>query len=150
MMPQVELVLAEEPVEALVTVGLVALLLEGPLVQLLETKAANKMLRMKLSEHGSNASPRYGLMAASTEGAPECMVVSFAVGMALVLEEGSVMEGGGALLAHKTTRVPLEVQGGDVVLGDGSMTSATLGGKLFKVANLAVCRITLLVKSFLA
>ena len=41
-MPQVELVLAEEPVEALVTVGLVALLLEGPLVQLLETKAKKK------------------------------------------------------------------------------------------------------------
>ena len=49
MMPQVELVLAEEPVEALVTVGLVALLLEGPLVQLLETKAKKEDLKLWLS-----------------------------------------------------------------------------------------------------
>ena len=46
--------LAEQLVEALVTVGLVGLLLEGALVELLQTERAGKVFRMELLEHGCN------------------------------------------------------------------------------------------------
>lgn len=46
---------AEELVEAPVAVGLVVLLLEGALVELLEAERADKVLRVELPEHGGDA-----------------------------------------------------------------------------------------------
>ncbi len=45
----------EQPVVALVAVRLVATLLEGALVKLLQAEGAHKVLRVKLLEHGRDA-----------------------------------------------------------------------------------------------
>ena len=55
---------AEELDEAGVAVRLVVLLLEGALVQLLQAESADKVLRVKLLEHGRDAAPRDRLLAA--------------------------------------------------------------------------------------
>jgi len=70
--------------------------------------------------------------------------------MTLMLKECPVMEGRGALLAHETTRMPLLIEGGDVVLSDGSVAAPALRGKLLEVAHLAVGRCAFLMESLLA
>ena len=45
-------------------IGFVVLLLEGALVQLLQAKGADKVLRMELSEHGGDAATSDRLRAA--------------------------------------------------------------------------------------
>lgn len=66
-------------VEAGVAVGLILLLLERALVQLLEAEGADKVFRMEFLEHGRNAAPRYGLRAASAERATFGMIMCLAV-----------------------------------------------------------------------
>jgi len=122
-----------------VAIWLVPLLLECPLVQLLQTKTAHKVFWVKFSEHGGDTSARDRLMASCTEGAPEGVVVRLAVGSTLVFEEGAVVEGRVALLAHKAARVPLLVKTGNVVLGDCGGAPSTFWSKLVEVTRLAVC-----------
>ena len=67
----VGLLLAEQTVMALVAIGLVLSLLEGALVELLEAERADKMLRVKLFEHCSDAPARDGLLAARAQRAAQ-------------------------------------------------------------------------------
>lgn len=138
---------AKESVKAPVAVWLLSLLLEGALVQLLQTEAAYKVFRMKLAEHGGDTPAGDGLVAAGTETPPESVVVLLAVGEALVLEEVTVVEGKLALLADKTVGMPLEVEGGDVVFCDRSVAAPTLGSKLLKVTSFTVGSVVLLVEA---
>ena len=62
---------AEELDEAGVAVRLVILLLEGALVQLLQAERADKVLRVKLLEHGRDAAPRDWLLAAVRQSGKE-------------------------------------------------------------------------------
>lgn len=77
-------------------------------------------------------------MATGAEGSAEREEVRLTVGVALVLEEGAVVEGGVALLADEAVRVPLLVEGGYVFLCDWGVATAAFGGKLVEIARLAV------------
>lgn len=132
---------------ALVAVWLVSLLFEGSLIQLLQTEAAHKTLRVKFPEHGGDTAALDGLVAASAEAAPQAVVMSLTVGEALVLIELAAPEWLPALLAHKAVRMPLLIQGGDVIVFDGHVASSTLGGELTKVAVFAECPIVPLMKA---
>lgn len=59
--------LTEELQEAALTVGLVILLLEGALVELLEAKGAHEMLGVELLGHGGDAAAGDGLLAAGAQ-----------------------------------------------------------------------------------
>ena len=84
-------------------VRLVALLLEGALVQLLQTEGANEVFRVELPEHGRDAATGNGLVASGAEGAAQGVEVGLAVRLALVLKEVSVGEGLPASDAYKAT-----------------------------------------------
>jgi len=74
------------------------------------------------------------------------MVVLLTVRESLVLEEVAIGEGHLALLAHEAAGVPLHVQRGDEVVGDGQVAAAALGGELVEVTGLAVGCVVLLVE----
>lgn len=59
--------LTEELQEAALTVGLVVLLLESALVELLEAKGAHEMLGVELLGHGGDAAAGDGLLAAGAQ-----------------------------------------------------------------------------------
>lgn len=59
--------LTEQLVEAAVAIGLVVLLLEGALVQLLQAEGAHKVFRVELAEHGRNATTGDGFRATSAQ-----------------------------------------------------------------------------------
>ncbi len=84
------------------TIRLLALLLERPLVQLLQAERADEVFWMELPEHGGDASAGDGLVAAGAQRAPERVEVGLAVGPALVLEEVAVGEGSTASYADET------------------------------------------------
>lgn len=84
--------LAEELEEAVLTVRLVVLLLEGALVELLEAKGTDEVLRMELLGHGGDAAAGDGLLAAGAQRAAPLMVVNLTVGLPIVLEEAAVDE----------------------------------------------------------
>ena len=69
---------------------------------------AHKTLRVKFPEHGGDTAALDGLVAASTEAAPEAVVMGLAVGEALVLIKLAAPEWLPALLAHKAVRMPLK------------------------------------------
>lgn len=79
-------------VEAGVAVGLVLLLLERALVQLLETEGADEMFRMEFLKHGRNATARYGLRAAGAERAALGVIMCLTVRQALVVKERATLE----------------------------------------------------------
>jgi len=103
----------KQPVEALVTIRLVALFLECSFIQLLQTKAAYEVLGMELPEHGGDAAAGDWFVAAGTQRPPQRVVVRLAVRKTLVLEEGAIVERFLALPAHEALLVPLLVQGRD-------------------------------------
>lgn len=119
--------LAEELQEAALTVGLVVLLLEGALVELLEAKGAHEVLGVELLGHGGDAAASDGLLAAGAQRAATLVVVHLTIWLPVVLEEAAIDEGREALPAHKAFGVPESVEGRDVVLQDGTGTAATLG-----------------------
>lgn len=84
--------LAEELEEAVLTVRLVVLLLEGALVELLEAEGTDEVLRVELLGHGGDAAARDGLLAAGAQRAAPLVVVHLAVGLPVVLEEAAVDE----------------------------------------------------------
>ena len=84
-------------------VRLVALLLEGALVHLLQAEGANEVFRVELPEHGRDASAGNGLVASGAEGASEGVEVGLAVRPALVLEEVAVDERLPTGHAHEAT-----------------------------------------------
>lgn len=84
--------LAEELEEAVLTVRLVVLLLEGALVELLEAKGTDEVLRVELLGHGGDAAARDGLLAAGAQRASPLVVVHLTVGLPVVLEEAAVDE----------------------------------------------------------
>lgn len=59
--------LAKEFEEAVLTVRLVVLLLEGALVELLEAEGTDEVLRVELLGHGGDAAARDGFLAARAE-----------------------------------------------------------------------------------
>lgn len=90
--------LAEELEEAVLTVRLVVLLLEGALVELLEAEGTDEVLRVELLGHGGDTAARDGLLAAGAQRAAPLVVVHLAVGLPVVLEEAAVDEGCEAFL----------------------------------------------------
>ena len=89
-------------------------------------------------------------MTAGAKTATKRMVVLFAVRESFVLKKVPVVEGHLTLLAHKAVGVPLQVERGDVVLGDRGVAAAALGGELLKVAGLAEGGVVLLVEAVVA
>lgn len=125
--------LAKELEEAVLTVRLVVLLLEGALVELLEAEGTDEMLRVELLGHGSNAAACDGLLAAGAQRTPPLMIVHLTVGLPIVLKEAAIDKRCEAFPAHKALRVPEGVEGRNVVLQDGPGTAATFGGEHVKV-----------------
>lgn len=93
--------LTEELDEAALAVGLVILLLEGALVELLEAEGADKVLRVELLAHGGDAAARDGLLAARAQRAAPLVVVRLAVRLPIVVEEAAVDERREALLGNQ-------------------------------------------------
>lgn len=93
--------LTEELDEAALAVGLVVLLLEGALVELLEAEGADKVLRVELLAHGGDAAARDGLLAAGAQRAAPLVVVRLAVRLAVMVEEAAVDERREALLGNQ-------------------------------------------------
>lgn len=84
--------LAEELEEAVLTVRLVVLLLEGALVELLEAEGTDEVLGVELLGHGGDAAARDGLLAAGAQRAAPLVVVHLTVGLPVMLEEAAVDE----------------------------------------------------------
>ena len=89
-------------------------------------------------------------MTASAKTATKCMVVLFTVRESLMLKKVAVMERHLALLADKAVGMPLQVERGDVVLGDRGVAAPALGRKLLEVAGLAERGVVLLVEPVIA
>ena len=83
------------------TIRLIILFLERPLVELFKTKGTHKMFGVKFLEHGSDAAPRNGFLTAGTEGAAPRVVVGLAVWKTFVVIEWSGTEGHVALLGKE-------------------------------------------------
>lgn len=130
--------LAEELEEAVLTVRLVVLLLEGALVELLEAEGTDEVLWVEFLGHGGDAAAGDGLLAARAQGAAPLVVVHLTVGLPVVLKEAAIDEWREAFPAHEALRMPEGVEGRDVVLQDGPGTAATLGRKHVKVILPAV------------
>lgn len=84
--------LAEELQEAALAVGLVVLLLEGALVELLEAEGTDEVLGVELLGHGGDAAAGDGLLAPGAQGAAPLVVVDLAVRLPVVLKEAAVDE----------------------------------------------------------
>lgn len=93
--------LAKELDEAVLTVGLVVLLLEGAFVELLEAEGTDEVLRVELLGHGCDAAAGDGLLAARAERAAPLVVVHLAVGLPVMFEEAAIDEWREALLQGK-------------------------------------------------
>ena len=89
-------------------------------------------------------------MTAGAKTATKRMVVLFAIRESLVLEKVPVVERHLALLAHKAVGMPLQIERGDVVLGDRGVAAPALGGELLEVAGLAERGVVLLVEAVVA
>ena len=82
-------------------IGLVLVFLEGPLIELFQAETANEVLRVKLPEHGRDATPRNGLLAARAEAASHGVVMGLAVRLVVVLKVVSCRKWLMALSANK-------------------------------------------------
>lgn len=110
-------------------VGLVLLLLEGPVVELLEAEGAHKMLRVEPPGHGCDAAARDWLLAVGAERAAPLVVVHLAVGLSVVLEEAAIDEGRGALLhTHTHSRSGVNVLDLEVAVVLQSASGAAADG----------------------
>lgn len=105
---------------------------------------------MELLLHGSDASSSDGLVAASAEGTPHCVIMDLTIRDAIMVEETATVEWHAALPADKTVWVPLHIQGSYVIIHDGTMATSTLGGKHVKVVLGAVSLAVLLVEAVFA
>lgn len=124
--------LAEELEEAVLTVRLVVLLLEGALVELLEAEGTDEVLRVELLGHGGDAAARDGLLAAGAQRAAPLVVVHLAVGLPVVLEEAAVDERREAFLrAEEGVR-----RGKGLSWGRGSGSSRCDGQETLRVTAL--------------
>lgn len=139
--------LAKELDEAVLTVGLVVLLLEGAFVELLEAEGTDEVLRVELLGHGCDAAAGDGLLAARAERAAPLVVVHLAVGLPVMFEEAAIDEWREALPAHEALRMPEGVEGRDVVLQDGASAAATLGREHVEVVLPTVGLTVLLMES---
>lgn len=90
--------LTEEFDKATMAVWFVVLLLEGALVELLEAKGTDKMLRVELLPHSRYAPACYGLLAAGTERATSFVVVNLTVWLPIMLKETAAHKRGKTLL----------------------------------------------------
>lgn len=84
--------LAEELEEAVLTVRLVVLLLEGALVELLEAEGTDEVLWVEFLGHGGDAAAGDGLLAARAQRAAPLVVVHLTVGLPVVLKEAAIDE----------------------------------------------------------
>lgn len=85
-------ILSEQFVEAAVTVGLVAGLLERALVQLLQAERAHKVLRMEFTEHGGDAAAGYRFGTAGAQRAAFGVIMRLAVRQTFEVEERSMLK----------------------------------------------------------
>lgn len=140
--------LTKQSIKTVMTVGLISLLLKCSFVQLLETKAAHKMLWMKLSKHCSNTATLNWFMTASTETAPESMIMILTVRKTFMFIKRPFMEWLSTLFAHKTIWMPLFVKSRYVVICYRKITTSTSRCKLSKIAIFAVCCIIFFMEPF--
>ncbi len=75
------------------TVRLLLVLLEGALVQLLQTEDAGKVLRVELLKHGGDAPTGDRLPTGGTQGAALVVVVRLAEGLTLNVEVIAAVKG---------------------------------------------------------
>lgn len=86
-------------------VRFIVLFFEGALVELLEAEGADKVLRVELAEHGSDAAASDGLVAAGAQRATLGVVVRLAVRQTLVVEERPTLEWLSAVLLIITNQL---------------------------------------------
>lgn len=79
-------------------VGFIVLFFERALVQLFHAVRTDKVLRVELLLHGSDASSSDGLVAASAEGTPHCVIMDLTIRDAIMVEETATVEWHAALL----------------------------------------------------
>lgn len=84
--------LTEEFEEAVLTVGLVVLFLEGSFVELLEAEGTDKVFRVKFLAHCSDAASGDGLLAARAQRATAFVVMHLTVGLPIMLKEAAIDE----------------------------------------------------------
>lgn len=152
--------LTEEFDKTAMAVGLVVLLFEGALVELLQAEGAHKVLWVELLAHGCDAAAGDGLLAATAKRASALVIVRLAVRLTLVVKEASIYERREALLekvevrtmgfeiklsdltvpiqrvthpAYEAFRVPESVKSRDVILQDSPGTPTTFWSKHVKV-----------------
>ena len=73
------------------------------------------MLWVKLFSHGSDASPRDGLLAPRAQGSTSCVVMYFAVRLTIVFEVATARKGHQALAAAETLVMPLTLESRNVI-----------------------------------
>lgn len=91
--------LAEELQEAVLTVGLVVLLLEGSFVELFEAEGTDEVFGVKLLGHRSDAAPRDWLLTAGAKRASAFVVMHFTVGLPVMFEKAAIDEWSEAFLS---------------------------------------------------
>lgn len=109
------LALAEKFTKAVVTVGFPVIFLEGALAELIVAERTAEMLGMKLAAVGRQTPTDDRLLTSSAETAFSRVVVLLAVRSAFMLKEtpgGKVFVAG---FTHEALRVPVRVQGRQVV-----------------------------------
>ena len=92
------------------------------------TKRADEMLGMELFIHGCHASTVDWLLTRRAQAAAFQVIVEFAVGHRVVLEEARRVERRAAFLTHEAARVPVGVQSRDEVVDNRALTALTLRG----------------------
>jgi len=121
-----------------VAVGFVRLFFESAFVELFETEGADKVLGVKLAEHGGDATAGNGFLAGRTRRSTHLVVMGLAVGKTLVLEKVASNKRLVTLPADEAFWVPCSVEGRDVVLCDWRVTASAFGRKSRVVAIFAV------------
>lgn len=128
-------------------VRLVAVLLEGALVQLALAERADEVLRVELPVHGRDAPAHDRLTTGGAEGAAGRVVVRLAVGKAFVVEEVAGAERHAAFTTDKALGMPLLVQSADEAVQNRIGTGATTRGKQLVIVTTAVDEAVLFVET---
>jgi len=108
------------------------------------------VLRVKLAEHGGDATTGNGLLAGRARRSAQFVVVELAIRKTLVFEKVATHKGLFALPADEAGWVPSSVEGRDVVLGDWRVAAAAFGCESRVVAIFAVGVVLHLVVAFVA
>jgi len=100
--------LPEQLLETRMAVRFLVLFFKSSLVELFQAKGAHEMLRVELLEHGCDATARDRLVASGAQRPALGVIVSLAVGLALVVEELATDERHTTVL-RTHTRMPVRI-----------------------------------------